>query len=105
MSRTTISTVTDLWREYSVGIGGRPSVQSQYEVKGRSWAKNDSERKHYQRRMIVVKEIKQLALEYTVREVDVAARLDEFCRTSSEKISLSRLQDIIKSNAGLDLQF
>ena len=104
MSRT-ISTVADLWREYSVGIGGRPSVQSQYEVKGHSWAKNDSERKHFQRRMVVVKKIKQLASEHTVREVDVAARLDEFCRTSSPKISLSKLQDIIKSKTALDLQF
>ena len=47
MSRT-ISTVADLWREYSVGIGGHPLVQSQYEVKGHPWAKRDSERKHFQ---------------------------------------------------------
>lgn len=46
--------------------------------------------------MVVVDKIKQLTSEHTVREVDVAARLDEFCRTtSSPKISLSKFQDII----------
>ncbi|KAL8283994.1 hypothetical protein RQP46_005107 [Phenoliferia psychrophenolica] len=102
MSRS-ITTVTDLWREYDVGVGGRASVRSQYEVKGHTWT-DEAERKHYQRRMIIVRKVKQLASQNTVREVDVAARLDEFCRTSSPKVSLSKLQDLLKKDAVV-LQF
>ncbi|KAK4700175.1 hypothetical protein P7C70_g6078, partial [Phenoliferia sp. Uapishka_3] len=103
MSRT-ISSVTDLWREYDQGIGGRPAVRDVYEIKGHKWSSNDSERKHYQRRMTIVEKVKQLALQHTVREVDVAERLDEFCRSSHPKVSLSKLQSLIKGGK-VNLQF
>ncbi|KAL8276085.1 hypothetical protein RQP46_011517 [Phenoliferia psychrophenolica] len=98
-----ITTVADLWREYDVGVGGSASVRSQHEVKGHTWT-DEAERKHYHRRMIIVRKVKQLASQHTVREVDVAARLDKFCPTSSPKVSLSKLQDLVKKDAVV-LQF
>ena len=95
MSRS-ITTVADLWREYINGIGGRPSVRSLYEAKGHTWAGRDSKRKHYQRHLIILKKVEELAKKHTVREVDVVERFDGILRAM--RLSLSKLETLIKKD-------
>lgn len=92
MSRT-ITTVSDLWREYEEGIGGRPSVRSVYEAKKYKFS-DDSERRHYQRRLIIINGVKMLAEREAVPERAIARMLDGVM--SKEKMSLNKLQKQIK---------
>jgi len=97
MSRT-ISTVVDLWREYDVGIGGQPSVRSQYEGNNDSWRKgNDSERRFYSRRMIIINAVKALAKSSCQPEVDVARSMDAYRVAQQPVVSLTTLQSVITS--------
>ena len=67
-----------------------------YEAKGRTWVGRDSERKYYQRRMVIRKKVEELAKKHTVREVDVVERFDEVLRAM--RISLSKLMALIKKD-------
>jgi len=55
-----ISTVTDLWREWTVGLGGGPSIQMLEETRGSSWCEGN-ERRFYNRRKIIINKIRQRA--------------------------------------------
>lgn len=94
MSRQ-ITTVIDAWREYSVGIGGRPSVKSQYEGANTAYRKNDTERKFYQRRMILITELKHLAEELSLPPEEVARLMDAKRREYSPALSLDRVRQEI----------
>ncbi|KAK9893228.1 hypothetical protein P389DRAFT_148173 [Cystobasidium minutum MCA 4210] len=61
MSRR-IASVTDAWLEYNKGLGGRPSIREMYENGGaKGWKANDTDRKFYDRRMVLVDFIKEQA--------------------------------------------
>jgi hypothetical protein len=92
MSRT-ISTVFDLWREWSSGIGGSPSVKSLEEAWGPKWRLSPTESRFFNRRKIIIDWInRQITDGKTANE---AVRiLDD--RIKASKKSLDWLQKQIK---------
>lgn len=94
MSRS-VMTVTELWREWSIGTMGR-SVASEYES-GRApeWKLHggDTERKFYQRRKIIVDRLRAVARHHATNEETVAIALDDWCR--SNNATLTGLQQAI----------
>ena len=63
MSRT-IQTIPELWREWTVGLQGQPSIERLDELHGSSWRSGPtaaSERQFYSRRKTLITEIRRLA--------------------------------------------
>jgi hypothetical protein len=58
LSRT-ISTVPQLWREWTVGIGNGPSVQGLEDLYGPRWRQKQSEKVLYGRRKVIIDEIRR----------------------------------------------
>ena len=64
MSRT-IQTIPELWREWTIGLQGQPSIERLDEVYGSSWRSGPaaaSERQFYSRRKTLITEIRRLAI-------------------------------------------
>ncbi len=53
-----ISTVPQLWREWTVGLGGGPSVQGLEDMYGPRWRPKHSEQVMYGRRKVIIDEIR-----------------------------------------------
>ncbi|KAI9020896.1 transcriptional activator of glycolytic enzymes-domain-containing protein [Phycomyces nitens] len=91
-----ISTVPELWREWSVGLGrGKPSVLELNKTKGTSWRCTPKERQFYSRRLVIINKI------YKVQEtnncsIEEAVRAVEMFRTEM-KWSLSKLTKELKN--------
>lgn len=93
MSRT-VQKVTDLWREFSVGIGGQPSVRAKYGTgKGVAWGiyGGDTERKFFAGRVAIIDGAARRAKE-TNQAVEIVIAEMELKRTQN-KWSLSKLGD------------
>jgi hypothetical protein len=63
MSRT-IQTIPELWREWTVGLAGQPSIEQLDALYGASWRTGPimaSERQFYSRRKTLITEIRRLA--------------------------------------------
>lgn len=58
MSRS-ITTVTDLWREWTVGLGSGLAVQRLEETYGARWRPDQSERVFFSRRLVVIREVER----------------------------------------------
>jgi hypothetical protein len=54
------TTVTQLWKEYSIGLDKNQLISLLDEQFGNKWRKSDKSRKLYERRMKVIKLIKDL---------------------------------------------
>lgn len=89
-------TVDALWREYDEGIFGRQSVRSMIE---RDLKKSESQRKRWERRRIVINEIKRLKKERTTSAQAVVEAMDRFMK--KERLSMAKLQDRIAKASGL----
>ena len=57
LSRT-ITTVPDLWREWTVGLGVGPAVQHLEDTYGAAWRPSQKERVLYSRRKVIIDEIR-----------------------------------------------
>jgi hypothetical protein len=57
LSRT-ITTVPELWREWTAGLGGYPSVQSLEDRYGAAWRPSQKERVFFCRRKVIIDEIR-----------------------------------------------
>ena len=57
-----ISTVFDLWREWSTGIGNEPSVNKLDETYGSAWRAGwpSKERQYYSQRLVIIDHIHRL---------------------------------------------
>lgn len=88
MSRT-LSLVSELSREWTVGINGQSSVQEADHVLGTKWRQSDKNRKHYQRRMIIIKEVQRAAKAQDTQETDIVNSMDDWRR--KHNASLDRL--------------
>lgn len=88
-------TVTDLWREYSVGIGGGPSVKSLEENYNAKWRSQGSktESRFYLRRLPIFKEIEKASMEKGIT-CEEAAQLIEQGRIR-KKYSLNQVGEHI----------
>jgi hypothetical protein len=58
LSRT-VSTVPQLWREWTVGLGNGPSVQGLEDLYGPRWRRARSETVMYSRRKVIIDEIRR----------------------------------------------
>jgi hypothetical protein len=58
LSRT-ISTIPQLWREWTVGLGDGPSVQGLEDLYGPRWRQAHSEKVMYGRRKVIIDEIRR----------------------------------------------
>ncbi|KAJ9112105.1 hypothetical protein QFC22_006406 [Naganishia vaughanmartiniae] len=82
--------VAALWKEYDEGIFGRLSVR---EMIAKSLKKSESQRKRWERRSIIVKEVERLMSARTTSADTVVTALDRFMR--KEKLSMAKLQNRI----------
>ncbi|EIE88996.1 hypothetical protein RO3G_13707 [Rhizopus delemar RA 99-880] len=97
MSRSLIS-VTDVWREYSVGLAGKPSIKSMEEQYGADWRKvdNRTESRFFTRRLPLYKKIESLSNERGI-SCEEAAQFLEFRRVS-DKLSINQMCKLVADN-------
>ena len=89
MSRT-ITTVRDLWCEYTIGLGASPSVKTMYEGDTVQWRQNDSERRFYRRRKVILDAVVHMADKRGIPTDEAAAALDVW-RLRQANTSLNNL--------------
>jgi len=90
-----VTTIPDLWREWTVGLGGQQSVESLDERWGSRW-RHGAEFQFYSRRKVIIDEIKRLVA--GGREaIDVVDSLEEQRLTA--KASLSQVINALKAAA------
>lgn len=98
-----VTTVKDLWTEYTMGINGRASVRTQYEGGDQSWKRsNDAERKFYTRRAPIWRLVQSLINERQLLP-DEAVALVEKQRLKIPHKSLNALADWIKHASASDI--
>jgi hypothetical protein len=85
------TTVDMLWKEWTDGVFGRPSVEAMLK---KGLKKSEGQRKLYSRRKIVVDEVKRLADMRTEPETVIVEAMD--CYMTQHKLSMTKLQDLIK---------
>lgn len=83
-------TVRALWKEYAEGVFGRPSLR---EMLAKDLKKGECQRKRWERRKIVITEIKRLIQTRTTTAESIVKEMDVFMK--SERLSMSKLQDRI----------
>ena len=95
LSRT-ISTVPDLWREWTAGLGGGPSVQSLDASYGAKWQPTGTERMFYCRRKVIIDAIntrkrKRASSNAAVEELELVRQRGQ--------LSLNGLSKLLKTTA------
>ena len=94
MSRT-IQTVDDLWREWTVGLGGNPSIQSLEDSHGAKWRPEQKERTFFSRRKVIIDYIRAR----TNAGANPQAVIQELeIRRSTAEWSLAKLSNMLNSN-------
>ncbi|KAG1523523.1 hypothetical protein G6F52_004957 [Rhizopus delemar] len=93
MNRKIVS-VTDVWREYSEGLGENPSVQYLEEKYGTAWRKERKDSRFFSRRNEIYNGIKRKAEEERISLEEAARMLEE--RRVQLNISLDKLRSYIK---------
>ena len=90
-----ITTIPDLWREWTVGLGGQLSVEALDERWGSRW-RHGAEFQFYSRRKVIIDEIKRLAAGGRAA-MDVVDALEE--QRLRSKASLSQVINALKAAA------
>ena len=93
LSRT-IETVPDLWREWTCGLGNKPSVQSLEETYGAAWRPLQSERVMFSRRKVIIDEIYRRNHEEG-KSLNTAVEELELVRTRG-RLSLYKLSQLLR---------
>jgi len=93
----TIVTVTDVWREYTDGLCGGPSVEYLEKELGTAWRKDRKESRFFSRRNEIYKAIKSKADAERTSCEEAARRIEE--RRSSLCISLDKMRSVIKDDS------
>ena len=96
MQRSVIS-CQELWREWTEGICGQPSVRSMDE-NGSEWRKEEKDRKFYASRLTIVREIERLAETHQISQTSASLVLD-FLRSQMPNSSLAALSKAIRKKA------
>ena len=96
MSRS-VANVEEAWREYTIGLNGKPSVRAMYEHKDRSRRRWDgeTERHFYTQRRVIYRAVQAMATHRKISEPAAALALDLFRREADSKKILS-LKDLVK---------
>ena len=92
MSRS-VQTVTDLWREYTIGLNGKPSVKTMYESGERHFG-SESERKFYRRRKVILDLVDRIATHRGVPGVEAATAV-EIWRNRLPAMSLNKMSETV----------
>ena len=92
-----VGTVSQLWREWTVGLSGLPSVDSLDEDFGSRWC-TGSERQYYSTRKVIVDEIRRRAGAHTGPACAAAAEILEGERRLA-KASLDKMSKILRLDA------
>ena len=91
-----VATVPDLWREWTVGLGGLPAVVQLDATYGSRW-RSQSERQYYSIRKVIIDEIIAIAGNSLDNEEAIAAAVEALERQRvREKASLDKLIKVIK---------
>ena len=94
LSRT-IRTVNDLWREWTVGLGSGPAVQTLEDSYGPLWRPSQRERVMYGRRKIIINEIRRR--QSNGMPIAAAVEQVELVRQRGD-VSLHRLSQMLKGS-------
>jgi hypothetical protein len=92
-----VGTVSHLWREWTVGLAGLPSVDSLDENFGSRW-RTGSERQYYSTRKVIVDEIRRRAGTHTGPACAAAAEILEAERRLA-KASLDKMSKLLRQDA------
>lgn len=90
----TLVTVTDVWREYSNGLGGNPSVEHIEREYGTAWRKERKESRFYSRRKELYDTIKKMADKQRTSCEEASWRLED--RRVRLGVSLDKLRVFLK---------
>lgn len=86
----TIQSVPSLWREWTEGLAGQPSIQALEDAYKAAWRTKQREKTFYFRRKLIIDEIRWRASERVVRsEQEAVAQLEGF--RQDKKYSLNKL--------------
>jgi len=92
----TITTVVDLWKEWSIGLESGPSIQQLDSTWGAKW-KDQNERQFYSRRLPIVKAIQQRYASGKASSLqEAAARLETLRLQGGESMSLNKFGKVLK---------
>ena len=91
-----ITTIPDLWREWTVGLGGQLSVEALDERWGSRWRRG-AEFQFYSRRKVIIDEIKRLVAAGGREAIDVVDSLEE--QRLRSRASLSQVINALKAAA------
>jgi hypothetical protein len=83
-------TVRALWKEYEEGVLGRMSLR---EMLAKDLKKGECQRKRWERRKIVITEIKRLMQTRTTTAESIVKEMGVFMK--NERLSMAKLQDRI----------
>lgn len=93
MSRN-VQTVPDLWKEWTQGVDGNPSIQELESRHGASWRTDQKEKMFYHRRRKIVEEIER---RHTQEGMSYEAAVEELERVRTEKkLSLHKLSEALR---------
>lgn len=95
MSRT-ITSVLDLWREWTQGLGSGPSIEQLESMYGASWRPSAASRMWFSRRKVIIDEIRRKHNCTPGRNIDVIVREMEAIRVRLGFKGLAPLSDWIK---------
>jgi hypothetical protein len=93
MIDASVTTLPDLWREYTVGLNGYPSIRKLYEED--KCKKDERQRKHYSRRQHIYKAINILSTGQDAPSPDVVVKRMEGYRIKTN-LSLYKLDTALK---------
>lgn len=93
MSRS-VQTVPDLWKEWTQGVDGNPSIQELESRHGASWRTDQKEKMFYHRRRKIVEEIERRHIQEGI-SYDAAVDQLEHLRTE-KKLSLHKLSEALR---------
>lgn len=92
-----VATVPDLWREWTMGLGGLPAVAALDAMYGNRW-RSPSERQYYSMRKVIVDEITAMARNRLDDKEAVATAVEALERQRAQgKMSLDKLIKVIKT--------
>jgi len=91
-----LHTVHDLWKEWTEGLCGGPAVKDLEERWGTEWRKEDTERRFFNNRRVVLNEVKRVAAEQKISEAEAVEVVERRRLSISPTCSLDRLRKVLR---------
>ena len=93
MSRNVV-TVSDAWREYTIGLNGKPPVKAMYVDNQTRRFSSESERKYFTERRVIYTAVEAMAELRGISAAETAALFDSYRQTADPERVLS-LKDLV----------